>query len=63
MPLLIRIAVAIILLCLMVFCVFGFAATYEPTTRNFLPWRIGYGMAIVACLGGAVWIVWKKPSS
>jgi hypothetical protein len=60
MPLLIRFAVAVVLLCIAAFCVFGIVATYEPI-QNPTPWRIGYGLAIAACLCGVVWIVGQKP--
>ncbi len=38
------------------FCVFGFLATYEPSTGNFVAWRTGYGVIGAAALVGA-WLV------
>ena len=46
------IAVAIALLPVVAFCVFGSMATFEPTDRPgvFMAFRIGYGVGGVGCL-------------
>lgn len=50
-----RIVVVIVLLAVAAFCVFGFAATFEPMDSGRpLAWRIGYGVVGVACLMGAM---------
>ncbi len=46
-----RVLLALVLLAIAAFCVFGFLATYEPVEGALL-WRVGYGAAIIACLYG-----------
>jgi len=43
------------LVCLPVggFCIFGFLATFEPTS-NAIPFRIGYTIIGLACLSGII---------
>lgn len=48
-----RVLIAVLLVFVMLFCVYGFMATYEPLPRNVqITWRIVYGGLIAACLGG-----------
>jgi hypothetical protein len=60
MKTLLAIVAAILLLPIAAFCVFGFMATFEPTDRPevFMAFRIGYGVAGVACLAGVVGLIW-----
>ena len=60
MPLVSRVILAIGLLAVAAFSVFGFVATYEPSTRNIWPWRIGYGAIVVATLLGAGSLAFQK---
>jgi hypothetical protein len=46
-----RVLLALILVALAAFCAFGFLATFEPVDGA-LGWRVGYGVAIFACLYG-----------
>lgn len=55
-----RLFFCFLLLALAAFCLFGFAATYEPVD-NALAWRVGYGLAIVACLYGILWLRRRRP--
>jgi len=55
MPLAVRILLALLLLAVTAFCVFGFLATYEPPGA--LALRIVYGVAGVLCLIGAGWLL------
>ena len=49
----IRIIGVLALLALLAFCVFGFMATFEPLDASTqLTWRVVYGLAGLACLGG-----------
>jgi len=50
---LMRVLLALFLLAFTAFCSFGFLATYEPGDGH-LTWRIGYGIAIMASLYGAL---------
>ncbi len=58
-----RVIVAIIgslvLLSLADFCLFGFAATFEPTDRTVLFWsfRIGYAIVGLGCLAGVAALI------
>ena len=44
---------ALALLAVFAFCVFGFFASFEPMDSPALPWRIGYSVLGLLCLGGA----------
>ncbi len=50
---LMRVLLALFLLAFTAFCSFGFLATYEPVDGA-IAWRIGYGIAIMASLYGAL---------
>lgn len=52
MKLLMAILGSLILLAVAAFCLFGFLATFEPTT-NALLFRIGYAVIGVGCMAGA----------
>lgn len=47
-----RLVLPLVLLAVAAFCVYGFLATFEPVAGA-LAWRVGYGVAAVACLAGA----------
>jgi hypothetical protein len=50
-----RILAALALLPFLAFCVFGFIATFEPLDPSIqLFWRVIYGLAALACVGGIV---------
>lgn len=53
MRVLIRVAVAFLLLWLTTFCVFGFLATFEPP--GFPVWRLIYNAAGLMALSGVGW--------
>ena len=48
-----------VLLPIVAFCLFGFAATFEPTNRPgvFRAFRIGYAVVGLGCLAGVVTLV------
>ena len=50
---------AVVLLPIAAFCLFGFAATFEPTNRPgvFSAFRIGYAVVGLGCLAGVVTLV------
>lgn len=48
-----RILLSLVLLAVAAFCCFGLLATFEPV-ENALAFRVGYGIALVACLLGVV---------
>ena len=56
---------AIVLLPIAAFCLFGFAATFEPTDRPGLFWafRIGYAVIGLGCLAGVVSLVVRSVRS
>lgn len=67
-----RIVVAIIgsliLLPIAAFCVFGFTATFEPTSQPgvFMAFRVGYAVIGIGCLVGIVALIarcFKRPGS
>lgn len=61
MPLLIRIILALVLIAVLLFCAYGFLATFEPLERSVqITWRIVYGGVGSACIGGAAWLVFAK---
>ncbi len=53
------IAGALVLLCLALFSIFGFLASFELEAAEALPWKIGYGILFTGCLAG-VWTLLKK---
>jgi hypothetical protein len=59
MPPIARIVATLALLAVAAFCAFGFAATFEPSTQNFVLWRVGYGMALAALAAGLIWL-WRR---
>ena len=58
MRMLVRAVVALFLLGVAAFCIFGFLATYEPP--GFPGWRLIYGAASLACLAGAGWVLARR---
>ena len=59
MHILIRVAVAFLLLGFTAFCSFGFMATFEPP--GFPVWRLMYGVAGLLGLTGIGWILTRRP--
>ncbi len=55
--------VALFLLGLAGFCVFGFLASSEPGVRDVVAWRAGYAAAGVAAIIGAALLVWWRGGS
>jgi hypothetical protein len=58
MPMFVRLAVALILLGVVAFCIVGFMATYEPP--GFPVWRLVYGVAGLTCLAGAARVLFRR---
>jgi len=58
MWMLIRVVVALLLLGVTTFCIFGFLATYEPP--GFPAWRLIYGAAGLMCLAGVGWVLTRR---
>ena len=58
MRVLIRVAVAFLLLGVTAFCIFGFLATYEPP--GFPVWRLIYGAAGLMALTGVGWVLTRR---
>ena len=57
---LLRVILSLLLVCIGLFCIFGFLATFEPMPRAVqLTWRAVYGVAGLACVGGLI-RVWRK---
>ncbi len=54
MKLIVVILGSLILLAVAAFCLFGFLATFEPTTNTtqFMMFRIGYAVVGVGCVAG-----------
>jgi uncharacterized membrane protein YuzA (DUF378 family) len=50
---------ALALLSITAFCLFGFAATFEPTSQPgvFLAFRIGYAVIGFACVAGVIALI------
>jgi len=50
---------SLILLPVVAFCLFGFAATFEPTDRTveFMAFRTGYAVIGLGCLAGVVSLI------
>ena len=58
---LIRLMIALGLVALTLFCIFGFFATFEPP--GFIVWKGIYGTVVLACLVGVVWVFAYKGGS
>lgn len=58
MPMVARVMIGLALIAVMMACVFGFLATFEPP--GFVVWRVIYGTVVLACLVGIVWTVAHK---
>lgn len=56
-----KVVLALGLLAVAAFCVFGILATFEPGTA--LGWRVGYGAALVACTYAALRLLRKGSRS
>jgi len=55
MPVIVRIIIALALIPVLGFCIFGFLATFEPLdAATQLRWRLAYGVAGMLCLAGLV---------
>ncbi len=50
---------ALVLLCLALFSIFGFLASFELVAAEALPWKIGYGTLFTGCLAGALTLLKK----
>lgn len=59
MKLLLVILGSLFLLLVAAFCVFGFLATFEPTTNSgqFMAFRIGYSVVGLGCIVGVVLLI------
>jgi hypothetical protein len=55
---LIRASLAVVLLLIAAFCALGFMATFE--SPGWLVLRIGYAGFGIACLAGAIWILFTS---
>jgi hypothetical protein len=52
----VRVAMMVILLALIAFCIFGFVATFEPMDpAKAMTWRIIYGVAALASIVAVAW--------
>ena len=50
-----RVLIAAMLVLVVLFCIYGFLATFEPMSRGIqITWRLAYGGLIAACLFGIV---------
>ena len=52
-----RVLLAVLLLAVAGFCVFGFLMTFQPKDVDVLSRRIGYGLGVVASALGAVFVL------
>jgi len=57
----IRYLAALVFALLALFCVWGFAASFEPGDYHDV-WRVVYGVAFLACLVSLVRLVFAKPA-
>ena len=62
MPRVVSLMLAVMLLGIAAFCVFGFLATFEPTSRNVVAWQVGYGATAFATVLGAGFLAWPAQS-
>lgn len=54
-----RLGLSLILTAVLLFCVFGFMATFEPLERSVqIKWRIVYCIIALGCIGGFI-LVWR----
>ena len=58
----IHVIFVLLLLAPIPFCLFGFAASFEPSAYNWV-WRIGYAAIIVACVGAIIRLCWPRSSN
>lgn len=57
---LIRITIAVVLVGVAAFCIFGLLASYEPGIGPAVLFRVLYSIVGLASLGMAGWLVWPK---
>jgi len=62
MKLLVTILGSLLLLTIVAFCVFGFMASFEDRTAEFIAFRIGYGVIGVGCLVGVGLLIFRAMS-
>jgi hypothetical protein len=56
-----RLAFIFISLIVLAFCLYGFAATFEPMNATTQwTWRVVYGLIGSACMGQLVWAAWTR---
>ena len=55
----VRIVFVLLLLAPIPFCLFGFAASFEPGPNHWV-WRIAYATIIVGCLGTILRLCWPR---
>jgi hypothetical protein len=61
-----RLLLSLVLAAILVFCFFGFLATFEPLDRSVqVTWRVVYGIIGIACVGGfiLIWLRWNTKHS
>lgn len=61
-----RLLLSLLLAAVLLFCFFGFLATFEPLDRLIqMTWRGVYGIIGLACIGGfiLIWMRWKTKQS
>ncbi|MCF7955959.1 MAG: hypothetical protein K9M75_09180 [Phycisphaerae bacterium] len=55
-----RTLVSLVLAGVLLFCVFGFMATFEPLERSVqIKWRLVYSIITIVCIGGFIF-VWRQ---
>ena len=57
MKLLIAIVGSLLLLAVAAFCIFGFLATFEDNTAQFIAFRIGYSVVGLGCIFGVILLI------
>jgi hypothetical protein len=55
--------IALILLAVAAFCLFGFLATYEPGVASAMAFRVGYAAIGICCLLGAAWSILRRSNA
>lgn len=56
-----RVIAAVLLLLVLLFCIYGFMATFEPLDRSVqLASRVVYAAIGISCLAGEVWLLRRK---
>lgn len=59
-----RVIAAVLLLLILLFCIYGFMATFEPLDRSVqLTFRVVYAVLGTSCLAGVVWLLRPRRSS